>query len=172
MALPDVFTDPVPLAILTVVLFAIVQYQRTLTWTEYRQIHRLKRRFFPLLDRVWPRFVHAKGMRDDAEFLTQRNQSVKAVFKQLVAEGGSPHVLSSLKVRVNDEGRRQYTAAHVVWTHDDNSQTEAYLFGVNGVTDVYAHHEPSVITVKEHLDPANQTDGDVRGVVRDALGME
>lgn len=176
MALPEFLTDPVPMAILTLLIAAIVHYQRGLTWTEYREIHRLKRQAFPLLDRYWDRFVHRKGGRGDAEFLRTCDQSVPAVFKQLVAEGGSPHVVASLKRRPT-RGMEPYepfvhlSAAHVVWSHDDGTQSEAYLFDNNdGSTDVYSHHETGVTDAEGHLsDP--QTDGDPRGVVRRALGM-
>ncbi len=172
MPLPDPLTDPVPLAALTLVIFAVIQYQRTLTWTEYRGLHALKRRYFPVLDRLWPHAVHTKQrLEDDAEYLLTREQSVKSVWKQLVAEGGSPHLVSSLKQRPGANGGVEYSAAHVVWLHDDGSQTEAYLFrNSDGTTDVYAHHEPSVITPDEHL-AGEQTDGDPEGVVRDALGV-
>jgi hypothetical protein len=59
--------------------------------------------------------------------------------------------------------------AHLVWTHDDGTQSEAYLFrGADGGIDIYSHGEPSVTTPKEHLE-GEQIDGDPRGVVRDAL---
>ncbi len=171
MPLPDPLTDPVPLAVLTLLVFGVVQYQRTLTWTEYRGLHALKRRYFPLLDRLWPHAVHTKHRpEDDAEYLLTREQSVKSVWQQLVSERGSPHLVSSLKQRPGMDGGVEYSAAHVVWLHDDGSQTEAYLFrNPDGTTDVYAHHEPSVITPDEHLS-GEQTDGDPKGVVRSALG--
>ncbi len=172
MPLPDPLTDPVPLAVLTLLVFGVVQYQRTLTWTEYRGLHALKRRYFPVLDRLWPHAVHTKQRpKDDAEYLLTREQSVKSVWQQLVSEGGSPHLVSSLKQRPGmDDGAVEYSAAHVLWRHD-GSQTEAYLFANDdGTVDVYAHFEPSVLRPTEHLS-GEQTDGDPKGVVRDALGV-
>lgn len=168
-------SDPVLLAALTLIIAAAVHYQRGLTWTEYRSIHRLKVRYFPLLQRMDPfgfsKFVHEKRGHTDPEFVTSRNQSVRAVWKQLVAEGFSPHLICSIKKRTAGE-ETQYSAAHAVWLHEDGSQTEAYLFRfTQGRTDVYAHHETSVVDPDGHLtDP--QHDGDPRGVVRDALGIE
>ena len=99
-----------------------------------------------------------------------REQSVKAVWKQLVAEGGSPHVVNSLKRRPGPDGGAEYSAAHVLWRHDGH-QTEAYLFrNSDGTTDVYAHFEPSVLDAVDHL-AGEQTDGDPEGVVRRALGV-
>jgi hypothetical protein len=171
MPLPEFLTDPVPLAVLTLVIFAVVQYQRTLSWTEYRQIHRLKRRFFPLLDRVWPHFVHDKNAVDDPEYLTTRPQKPRTVWKQLVSEGASPHVIASLKRREWPDGVVDYSVAHAVWTHADGTQTEAYLFRAPTGTDVYVHNETAVTDADGHLsDP--QTDGDPKGVVKRALGIE
>jgi len=168
MALPEPFTDPVLLAALALVIAAAVHWQRGLTWSEYRAIHRAKVRLFPLLDRVWPHFVHGKGGETDPEYLMTRNQSVRSVWKQLVSEGGSPHLVASLKARDNGRGV-EYADAHVVWIHSDGTQTEAYLFESDGVTNVYAHHETAVTDPDGHLTDG-QTNGDPKGVVRDALG--
>jgi len=179
MALPEFASDPVSLAVLTAVILAVVQYQRTLSWSEYRTIHGLKRRVFPLLQRVKPlgydHFIHEKGYHDDEEYLTTVEATVPVVWKQLVAAGGSPHLINSLKRRDWVDDEVQYSAAHVVWTHDDGTQTEAYLFGPlfdtergSPTTAVYAHNETSVTDPDDHLtDP--QSDGDPRGVVRGAL---
>jgi len=92
MTLPEMVSDPIPLAVLTLVIVGVVHYQRGLTWTEYTQIHRAKVRLFPILSRFTDvvSFVNQKGGRGDGEYIGVREQSVKAVFKQLVAEGGSP----------------------------------------------------------------------------------
>jgi len=164
--------DPVTLAALTLIVAAAVHYQRGLTWSEYRTIHRAKVRLFPILQRIAPggfdSFINVKQGRDDAEYLVTREQSVTAVWKQLVAEGGSPHLIASVKRRPGPE----YSAAHAVWTHADGDQTEAYLFdNGDGSTDVYTHHETSVTDPEGHLEDP-QTDGDPEGVVRSALGMD
>lgn len=175
MALPDLFTDPVPLAALVLVLFAVIQYQRTLTWAEYRALHRLKVRFLPVLDRVWPHAVHVKHHREDPEFITTVTRPPKQVWKRLVRDGGTPHLINSVKRRPVppfDAGETQLSVAHVVWFHNDGTQTEAYLFSNDdGTTDVYSHAETSVMDPDGHLsDP--QTNGDPTGVVRMALGLE
>jgi len=169
MALPDIFNDPVLFAALTLAVLAVLQYQRTLSWPEYRRIHALKVRFLPIIDRYTNLFVISrKGTpTEDAEYLTTVSGSVGDVFKRLVAGGGSPHLINSVKVRPHGDGS-QYSAAHVVWTHDSGDQTEAYLFRAEHGVDVYSHFEPSVVNVDAHLS-GEQTDGDPRGVVRAAL---
>lgn len=200
MALPDQLTDPAILAILGGVLAVVLLWQRSLTWREYRTIHRVKARVFPVLSRLTPdaipprlrrvpllgrvlsfafafdSFVNEKGYReDDAEYLRTDPRTVKQVFDRLVAAGGSPHLISSVKRREWPDGAIQYSEAHVVWSHDDGTQTEAYLFGPvddSGIgepaTDVYVHHEISVTDPDGHLS-RGQSDGDPRGVVTEAL---
>jgi len=172
MALPDLFNDPVLFAALTLAVLAVLQYQRTLSWTEYRRIHALKVRFLPYVDRYTNLFVISRKQspEEDAEYLTTVSGSVGDVFKRfkrLVAGGGSPHLINSVKVRPHGDGS-QYSAAHVVWTHDSGDQSEAYLFRAEDGVDVYSHFEPSVVNVDDHLE-GEQEDGDPRGVVRSAL---
>jgi len=49
---------------------------------------------------------------EDAEYLTAVEGSVGDVFKRLVAGGGSPHLINSVKVRPHGDGS-QYSAARV-----------------------------------------------------------
>jgi hypothetical protein len=169
-SLPAAFDDPVLYAVLVLAIFAVVQYQRTISWGEYRFLHGLKRRILPVVDRYTSLFVVSrKGGYEDPEFLCTVTDDVATVFKRLVGNGGSPHLINALKVRtVLDEN--QYSAAHVVFFHDDGQQSEAYLFhGKHGdETDVYVHVEPGVVDAKDHLE-GEQRDGDPRGVVREAL---
>jgi len=169
MSLPEAFNDPVLFAALTVAVLAVLQYQRTLSWAEYRRIHALKVRFLPYVDRYTNLFVISrKGTpAEDAEYLTTVSGSVGDVFKRLVKAGGSPHLINSVKVRPHGDGS-QYSAAHVVWTHDSGDQSEAYLFHAENGVDVYSHFEPSVVNVDKHLS-GEQEDGDPRGIVRAAL---
>jgi len=169
MALPEAFNDPVLFAALTVAVVLVLQYQRTLSWGEYRRIHALKVRFLPYVDKYTNLFVISrKGTpEEDAEYLTTVSGSVGDVFKRLVAAGGSPHLINSVKVRPHGDGS-QYSAAHVVWTHESGDQSEAYLFRADSGVDVYSHFEPSVVNVDDHLS-GEQEDGDPRGVVWAAL---
>jgi len=170
MALPEAFNDPVLFAALTLAVVAVLQYQRTLSWGEYRRIHALKVRLLPYIDNHTNLFVISrKGTpENDAEFLTRHPTSVRETFKILRAGGGSPHLINAIKVRPHLDGK-QYSAAHLVWTHSDGSQTEAFLFDAPpGGTDIYTHTEPSVVNVDDHLS-GEQRDGDPRGVVRAAL---
>lgn len=194
MALPDQLTDPTVLTILGGVLALVLLWQRTLTWRKYRRIHRLKTAVFPLFSKLTPSaiparlrrvpilgrvltflfafdsFVNEKKYRgDDAEYLRTDPRASYAVFKDLVAGGGSPHLINSIKRRETPDGEVEYSDAHIVWTHDDETQTEAYLFeNDDGTTDVYVHHENSVTNPEAHL-TRGQSDGDPRGVVTEAL---
>lgn len=161
---------PLLAALLATLLRAGLAWQAELSWPEYRLLHAAKRATFPWLQRLplgFDSFVNEKGGRDDAEFLTTRAASPRAVVGHLRSVGGSLHLINSVKRRPDGLGD-PLSVAHVVWTHGD-SQTEAYLFAnADGTTDVYAHYETSVTDPDGHLtDP--QHDGDPRGVVREAL---
>ena len=170
--LPEPFaSDPRAYGALVVILALALVAQRFMGWRRYKMLHSLRTIIFPLLDGKKGLFlVSGKGYTDDAEYLTTVDESVRGVFQTLVSEGdGSPHLLSSIKVRELPNGDKQYSAAHVVWTHTDGAQTEAYLFSSpEGGTDVYVHVEASVIYPREHLE-GEQIDGDTRGVVAEAL---
>ena len=171
--LPEfIASDPRVYAALVAVIALALVAQKFLTWQTYSQLHRAKALAFPLLQPyVRVLLVSRKGGRDDAEYLTTVDDSVRGVWGTLVAAGGSPHLLCSLKERPHPDGGTQLSSAHVVWIHNDGNQTEAYLFRVADGVDVYAHSETAVTDADGHLsDP--QTDGDVRGVVWDALADE
>lgn len=169
--LPAVFDDPVALAVLTLVVAALVYWQRDLTWREYQTVHQIKLRVLPLLDRHTNLFVVSrKGDYTDPEFLLSMASAPEETFNTLRDAGGSPHLINAVKMRPAPvTGTRQYAIAHLVWSHDDGSQTEAYLFSNNGQTDVYAHHEAGVRNPRKHYENTNQQDGDPRGVVKQAL---
>jgi hypothetical protein len=174
-ALPDAFSDPRLLAALVLVLAAILQYQRTLSWHEYKRLHALKVRFLPLVDRYTNLFVVShKGYHDDPEYLATVDGTVPEVWQRLVDAGGDPHLVNSIKKRRWPDGAAQYSQAHVVWNHaETGEQTEAYLFQNPGAgtVDVYCHAETWVLDPEGHMnDP--QTDGDPRRVVWAALGMD
>lgn len=164
--------SPILLLVVAAVMRAALAYQRGLTWPEYRTLHGLRRLVFPVLDRrepfgygVW---VSRKGGRDDGEFVQTEWSGLYRTAERLRCGGASLHLLSSLKRRPDTHGD-PLSAAHVVWSHADGSQTEAYLFeNGDGTTDVYAHHEASVTDPAGHL-TGRQQDGDPRGVVTSAL---
>ena len=165
---------PQLLALVAIVARVARAWQASLTWPEYRAIHRLKRGVFPVVDRVaggailW---VSEKGGRDDPEYLTTIDAPYREVVATLRAGGGPLHLLNSLKRRPDTHGD-PLTIAHVMWTHDDGTQTEAYLWrNADGSTDVAAHHEESTDNPLRHL-TGSQSNGDVRGVVVDALAKE
>lgn len=156
---------------LGLLLRAGLAWQSELSWYEYRTLHGLRRLVFPILDRRFPvvSFVNPKNGRDDAEFLRTLDFAPRTVVKSLRRGGGSLHLLSSIKRRPSEHGD-PLSRAHVVWTHDDGTQTEAFIFSNDdGSTDLYTHHETSVTDPAGHLSDA-QTDGDPRGVVRAAIG--
>lgn len=167
-----IFENPALLAGLAAVVLAAVRYQRGLSWFEYRRIHGLKVLLFPILDRrtnVGVSLVNAKlRAEDDDEFLGVAGISPRQVAKLLVAAGGSYHLVNSIKSRPDDEGGSEYSVAHVVFFHDDGTQTEVYLFRSDSGTDVYAHHETAVTDPDGHIMETQQVDGDPRGVVDDS----
>jgi len=165
-----ILSTPALLALLALVIRGVLYSQRGLSWYEYRTLHGLKRLLAPRLDdRFGVSLVNPKGYRDDGEFLYTDIITVSAVAKYLHGRGGSYHLVNSLKRRTTPDGTVQYSRAHLVWFHGDGTQTEVYLFAaVDGGTDVYAHHETAVTDPDGHLTDG-QTDGDPRGVVRNAL---
>lgn len=166
-------THPELVVVLVILLRAGLAYQRSLSWYEYRTLHGLRRLVFPILQRRLPfdSFVNTKGGRDDAEFLRTVDQPARAVAKRLRRSADAYHLLSSLKERPATHGD-PHSRAHVVWTHDDGRQTEAYLFqNSDGSTDVYGHIEHAVTHPIKHL-TTGQRDGDPRGLITDALDGE
>jgi hypothetical protein len=173
MGLPSVvelFTANPELALAVAIVLRIVRaWQSQLTWPEYRAIHRLKRGVFPLIDRS-PlgrslSVVNPKGGREDAEYITTVEGSIKQIVKDLQQAGASLHLINALKRRPATHGD-PLTSAHVVWTVDDEGeQVEAFLFrNHDGTVDVYAHTEASVDRPLAHL-TATQKDGDAHDVL-------
>jgi len=170
--IPDVVVllqeNPEAIALLTVVVRAIIVYQRQATWSEYRAIHRFKRGVFPLIYAVTRGALHLindKDGRDDDEYVTTTSASVREVVKAFKADGASLHLLNSIKRRPDEHGD-PLTAAHVVYMVGDD-QVEVYLFRNNdGTTDIYAHTEASVEDPMAHL-TERQRDGDQHGVIPD-----
>jgi len=173
MTLPELFNSPVALAGLTLVLAAVLYFQRTLTYSEYKQWHRLRLRVFPPLSRLTSLFlVSEKGYRDDAEYVTTVKLSPPDLYRQLTDAGLSPHLLSSIKRRETPTGVTQYSILHFVKQHGD-TQSEVYCFEADsGAVDIYAHNEATVLTPEEHLEDTNQQDGDPRGVIPASLIQE
>lgn len=167
----EIFTEyPAVAVALGLLLRAGLAWQRGLSWYEYRTLHGLKRLVFPVLDArlTFVSFVNGKGGHDDAEYLRTVDASVPELVGTLRNAGGTLHLISALKRRPATRGD-PLTRAHLVWTHDDGHQTEAYLFANDdGTTDVYAHVETGVTDPLGHLTDT-QTDGDARGIVADAL---
>lgn len=162
---------PALVVIVALVTRLALAWQTQLTYSEYRVIHRFKRGVFPIAERfagnamLW---VSEKGGREDPEYLTTVDAHYREVLTDLQAAGGSLHLINSLKRRPEGNGDT-LSIAHVVWTHDDEAQTEAYLFqNADNSTDVYAHVETSVGVPKEHL-AGEQIDGDTRKVVGNAI---
>lgn len=172
MTIETILTDyPLVIVALGIVLRAALAWQSSLSWREYRTLHGLKRLVFPVLDRRAPvvSWYNPKRGRDDPEYLRTVEWSVRKTARELSTAGGDLHLLCSLKRRPADHGDA-VSAAHVVFLHPDDTQTEAYLFrNDDGTTDVYVHHEPDPSRPLAHLGGDNQSDGDVRGVVTAAL---
>lgn len=159
--------SPELLAVVAVAARLARAWQTSLSWPEYRIFHRIKRVLFPRIHRLAPGrilLVSEKGGRNDAEFIQTVDASVRVVVGILRDAGGSLHLLNSLKRRPDEHGD-PLTAAHVLWTHDDGTQTEAYLFkNADESTDLYAHHETSIDDPLGHLTD-EQRDGDTRNTL-------
>jgi hypothetical protein len=172
--LPDAFADPRLAAVLVLAIAAVLWYQRTLSWGEYRRLHALKVRLLPFIDRHTSLFVVSdKGFREqDAEYLFTVDTDAKGVFSRAVNGGGSPHLINSIKRRQRPDGTVEYSDVHAVWFHDGpgGSQTELYAFeNGDGTADVYSHFEPSVLDPDDHLDGSQQRDGDPKRVIPSAV---
>lgn len=185
---------PELVAVVAVVMYVLRAWQATLSWREYRAVHRLKRALFPLFDRagalsgtpyvgrvasvadlvLW---VSDKGGRDDAEYDMTTPGSIREVVRDFEAAGAERHLLCSIKRRPRDFAPDAdvtgdpLTDAHVVWPlpqHDE--QVEAYLFrNDDGTVDVYVHTEADVTDPIAHL-VGEQKDGDGYGVVPEQAG--
>jgi len=163
---------PQLVAVVAIVARVARAWQASLTWPEYRVLHRFKRGVFPPVDYyagsliLW---VSEKGGRGDAEYQTTAIGTVRDTVRVLRDAGASLHLLSSLKRRPadfagGDPTGDTLTDAHLVWTIDAD-QVEAYLFrNDDGTVDVYAHTEASVDDPLEHL-TGGQTDGDAYDVL-------
>jgi len=166
-----VLGNPALLVALTAVILALAQWQRTLTYREYRLAHTVKLVLFNALDDWASRrgrpLVRTKGYREDAEFVQTLHQPPRSVYQQL-AGAFDPHLIATAKARTTPDGR-QWSHSQLVTYHDDGKQTEVFLFdNGDGSTDLYAHFEGSVSDPAAHLtDP--QRDGDVRGVLNEVL---
>lgn len=161
-----------------VVMLAIVTrlaraWQTQLTWSEYREIHRLKRGVIPLVFRVTRGRLHLlndKDGRDDDEFIATVDTSVRETVRAFCSDGASLHLINSIKRRPDRHGD-PISAAHLIYTVGDE-QVEIYLFrNFDGSTDVYSHTEASTDNPLEHL-TERQRDGDLHGVIPDDITGE
>jgi hypothetical protein len=183
---PSWAVEPTAWIAVSLVMYAVLRWQRAFTYYEYTAIHRVKRRVLPLIDRlsrpiirgvrrqspalgsaaryILPHLIHEKGDRSDDEYMATWELSRRELYRAITGEGWSPHVLSSLKAR-SYAAEIQYSDIHAVYQHDDGTQTEMYTFtNPDGTHDIYAHHETSVVDPQGHLtDP--QRDGDPRDVI-------
>jgi hypothetical protein len=150
-------------AVAALVLRAILAWQSDLSYYEYRTLHGLKPLAARLLgrDTIGPiSIVNRKGGRDDPEFLTDLADAPRDVVRDLRQRGFALHLLASAKARPDGPA-----VAQLSYQHDDDTQTEVYLFRADdGGTAVYSHHETSAGTLR-HLTDTDQTPGDPRGVV-------
>ena len=154
---------PALLVVVAIVARSLRAYQKSLTWHEYKVIHKLKRAVLPPLDGSFF-LVSDKGGRGDEEYLKTVDAHYKDVVSSLRGAGGSLHLINSLKRRPDTHGD-PLSVAHLVWTHADGKQTEIYLFAnEDGTTDVYAHVETGATDPLGHLTDT-QYDGYVRGVL-------
>jgi len=160
--IPETFQDPIVIASIGLGIALVLHYQRGLTFREYATLQRFKPRVFAMLDVLKPfgydRFIHEKQMPNaEEEFLKTTDLSPRELWTRLRTAGGSPHLLSSTKRRPDGS----LSKWHYVWTHEDETQTEVYIYPCG---DVHIHHETSVTDIDGHLSDGI-TAGDPRGVL-------
>jgi len=139
--------------LLGVLLRAGRAYQTSLSWPEYRMVHRLKRGILPLIaGAVGGRvpLVTDKAGRDDREFVGTVPAGLRETVRDLQRSGASLHLLCALKRRPPEYGD-PLSEAHLIWTVGEE-QVECYLFdNSDGTTDVYCQTETSVDDPVGHL---------------------
>lgn len=158
------------ISLVSLAAIALIYYQRTLSWTEYRTLHRLKRRLLPPLNLFWPHAVHDKGRVEDDEFIESWPVALRSAFTTLRDLGLEPNLASSLKRRpiAPDSSETELSDLSMVLYHDDGTQTEVYVFANgDGSVDVYSHHETATTDPEGHLNDEQQ-DADPRGVLEGA----
>lgn len=172
-----VLGNPVLFAALAFILYALVTYQRTLTYHEYRILNGARIAVFTAFNPIASRFgrslVNPKGGVSDPEFVQNVDGTVREVIRMLHGHGFEYHLLATVKRR--RVGGKIYTAqAQLRYSEvvdGEQVQTEAYLFETANGVDVYAHVEADVQVPKRHL-RGIQHNGDVRGHVVAALHDE
>lgn len=156
-----VLESPALLVALTIVMILSYHWQRGLSYREFMAVHTAKSLLFRALD-SWARkkgrpLVRYKNYQDD-EYITTVKESPYNVAQTLQDNGFSPHVFATLKVR--GSGNRSQ-ACHSQWSKqaEDERQVEVYIFRAdNGLTEIYAHSEGSILNPEKHLE-GKQTNG-------------
>jgi len=156
---------------LTLVILAVVAWQRTLSYPEYRTAHLIKSLLFAVADgwatnrgRPLLRAKHPPDQSD--EFVATVDLTPTHTYQTLRRAGFAGHLVGTTKVRTGE-----WAHAQMLFVHDDGQQTEVYLFpNADGGTDVYAHVETVVTNPMGHLTDA-QTAGDARGVVSKVFNL-
>ncbi|UBF23372.1 hypothetical protein HATV-3_gp22 [Haloarcula tailed virus 3] len=163
-----ILQNPLYLGILTVAILLVYGYQHSLSFREYYTLNTVKGIVFTILNP----YLSAKGrpllsvkgsIQDSDEYVVTEKKPLRRVYAMLRANGFTPHLIATTKVR---EGER--ADAQLVYVHDDGKQTEAYLFASDGKVDIYAHVETAVFDPDGHLTD-NQQAGDTRGKVLEAI---
>jgi hypothetical protein len=163
-----ILQNPLYLGILTVAILLVFGYQHSLSYREYITLNTVKGLVFTILNP----YMTAKGrpllrekgsIQDSDEYVVTEKKPLRRVYAMLRANGFTPHLIATTKVR---DGER--ADAQLVYVHDDGKQTEAYLFASDGKVDIYAHVETAVFDPDGHLTDSQQA-GDTRGKVLEAI---
>ena len=168
--IPDlVFQNPgLTIALTALVAFA-VNYQRGLTYREFRFLHIAKCYAFSILNSRARK--HGRPLvrtASDEDYVRTIDATPRTVARRITDEF-SPHLVATAKRRWTRNG---YEWSHSQWVffHGDGDQTEAYLFSnPDGTTDVYAHVETSVTDPEGHI-RNEQRHGDARNAFATVWG--
>lgn len=171
-----IFGNELLVGVLTILMLAGIQYQRTLRTKEYLLYHKLKCRVFKILDPIARKYGHfmitTKGK--DEYVTTVEKRPVEVINEQ--RPKFVPNLLSGAKRRrLGNDGPYQWT--HSQWAtyyekDGESWQTETYLFdNGDGTADIYCHAEKSVSDPEGHLED-KQLNGDAHGKLNEVLQYE
>ena len=169
--------ETIPLSYSTVVALATIAAivaalaLRHIRRIPHRRIQRLRRRYLPLVGRVWPRALADKTEhRNELVYVTDAD--VGSVVTALRKADFAPNPFSTLKYRTVD-GDRQYSLLSWRYVESPTARRQLHVYAFRnsrGGLDLYAHEERSWSdSPTEHMSETNQVAGDPDGKLRQAL---
>jgi len=165
--------NPELVAILTVVMLVLVQYQRTLTYSEVVKYTRLKQKLAVLLDSYSRKHLNRPLVREKGRLdFVERVDMTPREFVKRVSPPFEPNLTSNVKYRVRDDVREK-EFVHSQWAYiyekdGERKQTHLYLYAKGDTVDVFVHVETPVTSPIGHLENPQEhgdADGKYRGVI-------